>query len=344
MTKKDMRALFEASIGKNKLLRAYLHGDGSYWYFIPLRVSERLYLAAVEDDFILDGFTVRRFRDLDRLQVKDDKCVEILVSEGVFGVASPDVDLTDWKSVFLSLQRRGENVIVEGEDDGESFFYIGRVERALSSKVIFRHFDADGIWQDEPYEIAYADISSVTFGSRYVTVFSRYLPPAPKENGKKGGPWKAFLKKNAPEGTSGALRLHFEEGVEAPLRRYFLRFAQWLRETYVFPTTLNVYVLARERVCLRDGSSVYGLFRSFDRRPPLIRIPAAVEAALREDCTDEEIYEMILSSFAHELTHYFQWALDLPQTAEESERQANFYRYRILDRYHKATGTKIVEG
>ena len=87
------------------------------------------------------------------------------------------MDLSDWYSVFLSLQKMGKNIIVEKEslDDDEWEFAIGRIEKVLKNKVLFRHFDADGIWQDEPYEILFSQITTVTFGSRYVEVFSKYV-------------------------------------------------------------------------------------------------------------------------------------------------------------------------
>jgi hypothetical protein len=39
-----------------------------------------------------------------------------------------------------------------------------------------RGFDADGIWDEEPTEILFSNVTSVTFGSRYVEVFSKYVP------------------------------------------------------------------------------------------------------------------------------------------------------------------------
>lgn len=63
----------------------------------------------------------------------------------------------------------------ESPDDKEWEYWIGRIEKVLKTKVLFLHFDADGIWQDEPYEIPFSRITSVTFDSRYVTVFSKYV-------------------------------------------------------------------------------------------------------------------------------------------------------------------------
>ena len=36
----------------------------------------------------------------------------------------------------------------------------------------------------------------------------------------------------------------------------------------------------------------------------------------------------------HELSHYFQWVLDVEQDDKTSERQANYFRYRIIDKFN----------
>lgn len=59
------------------------------------------FLAAKEDDFIINGFSIRRFSDIKKLELKDDKCVEILRAERVLeGITAPDIDLEDWHMLF----------------------------------------------------------------------------------------------------------------------------------------------------------------------------------------------------------------------------------------------------
>ena len=45
----------------------------------------------------------------------------------------------------------------------------------LKTKVIFQHFEADGIWQENDYEITYSQITSVTFDNRYINTYSKYI-------------------------------------------------------------------------------------------------------------------------------------------------------------------------
>lgn len=138
----------------------YEYSDGAYYGF-PLAVGQHLFLMAVDDDFLLNGFTVRRLRDI--YQIGDRKGIyqTIAEKEGLTIFEPPQVDITNWESVFRSLQSLGKNVIVEREYEPD-FFRLGRIETVAQDHVLFRHFDADGVWQ-EPAVISYRDITSVTF-------------------------------------------------------------------------------------------------------------------------------------------------------------------------------------
>ena len=145
--------------------------------------------------------------------------------------------------------------------------------------------------------------------------------------------WQLFEKTNCTLCNKG-ITFRYEKGIDPNLRRKYLNFTKWLREKYVFPVHLTVYILDQEKVKLRNGTFQYGSFRWYPKRPPRIKIPSKIEAALLKECSIEEIYEMILSSFVHEISHYFQWVLALEQANAVSERQANYYRFRIIDQYY----------
>lgn len=67
----------------------------------------------------------------------------------------------------------------ESLNENECELIIGRIERVFKKFAFVYHFDADGIWQDEPFKIPYTGITSVSFGTRYVDVFSKYLDRLP---------------------------------------------------------------------------------------------------------------------------------------------------------------------
>jgi len=178
MRKCDIKELIKRAINPRKICRVFMKYDVNYRYCFPVLVSDKLFLGANEDDFLLDGFTIRRFRDVVKAEIKDDKCLEIFIAEGVVdNINVPDINLSDWYNVFVSLQAMNKNIIVEKEsiDDEEWIFAIGRISRVTKTKVYMKHFDANGIWEKELWEIPFTEITSVSFGTRYVETFSKYV-------------------------------------------------------------------------------------------------------------------------------------------------------------------------
>ena len=178
MKQLDIIESINKAIISKEMCRIFFKYNYHYSYHFPLKTSEKLFLSANEDDFIIDGFSVRRFCDIKNIEIKNDKCIEIIKCEGVLdNITIPEIDITNWYSTFLSLSKLNINIIIEKEslDDDECEFAIGKIVRVLKTKVVFKHFDADGIWQEGYYEIPYSQITSITFASRYVDVFSKYV-------------------------------------------------------------------------------------------------------------------------------------------------------------------------
>ena len=178
MKKSEIKELARKAIEAKTLCCMKFKYDYYYLHHFPIKMSDRLFLGAKHDDFLLDGFVIRRFCDMTKIELNDDKRNEILKAEGIVdALTTPDIDLSDWHSVFLSLQKTEKNIIIEKEslDDAEWKYAIGHIEKVLKNKVLFKHFDADGIWQDGLLEIPFSQITTVTFRSRYVEIFSKYV-------------------------------------------------------------------------------------------------------------------------------------------------------------------------
>ncbi|PKM95581.1 MAG: hypothetical protein CVU84_01920 [Firmicutes bacterium HGW-Firmicutes-1] len=185
MKKSEIKEIINRSIDQKNLCRIFFRYDLHYWYYFPLISNDKLLFGAKEDDFIIDGYSIRRFVDVTKVQIKEDKCVEILQREGIVdSIKTPNIDISDWETTFLSLKIMNKNIIVEKEslNDDEWEFVIGRIDRVYKKFVYVYHFDADGIWQEEPYRIPYTEITSVSFGTRYVETFSKYLNELPKKS------------------------------------------------------------------------------------------------------------------------------------------------------------------
>lgn len=155
-------------------------------------------------------------------------------------------------------------------------------------------------------------------------------------------PWTCTeYKKHYSESVRTGIRLRLEAGIDVTTRSLFIDFGKWLRKNYIFPIRINVYIKNCETVKLLNGKITYGAFRWFGTYDePYIRIPVKPDAQSISEYTSSEIREMALSSFVHELTHYFQWVNRLEQTNRSSEWQANYYRYRIIEQYCNDRGIK----
>lgn len=139
----------------------------------PVAVGERLFLTAVDEVFHLNGFTVRRLRDIREIRQRKGLYQSIAEREGLTGFKTPDVELDNWKSVFISLQWLDMPVIIQRNYEPE-YFRLGRIESVKRDRVLLRYFNSEGIWHD-PVEIPFHGITSVTFGDRYSQLFSKYV-------------------------------------------------------------------------------------------------------------------------------------------------------------------------
>ena len=182
MTKKTIKELMDEAASNLKIANVYMSYNENYYNLIPLKASNQLFLAINEDDFIFDGFRISRFRDVKEMRIKNDKCDEIIQNEGLLNdLHIPEINLENWQTAFERLKNIGKNIIVEyetpeGKDDN---FTIGKIGRVYKGCLYIYYFDADGIWETEPYRIPYSEVTSVTFDSRYINVFTKHITQAP---------------------------------------------------------------------------------------------------------------------------------------------------------------------
>ena len=164
----------------HRMCRVVTKDDSNYYVnYCRLKVNEEFFLGAKEDDFQLNGFKICPVERVKKADVRDDKCLDINICEGVVDALHiPKVNISGWKQIFRSIKDMNKYVmiIVDDEKCYAERLYIGSIVRIKKHSILLRHFDADGIWQDEPVKIRFKDIQSVEFGSRYVDVFSKYIP------------------------------------------------------------------------------------------------------------------------------------------------------------------------
>lgn len=175
--------ILRKTCGTYDFCRCWFEYSDFYKYFYILDYSDKLFLGAVEDDFILDGFEINRLCDIDSIEVKDDKCIKINKRLGLLdNIEKPDIDLTSWGTVFKSLVGADLFVIIQNQYNGG--FYIGKIREVRRKSVVFKHFDAFGIWQHK-VKIPFSEITSVRFADRYSTNWKSFLCGYKSKHGGK---------------------------------------------------------------------------------------------------------------------------------------------------------------
>lgn len=143
--------------------------------------SDRLLLIQREYDFQFDGYIAIRRRDITKSYTSESNqyYAGLMKKEGLWKTptkAAKALPLADWQTLLCAMV--GKPVIIENERTGD--FFIGPVVDCTASSVRIYDFDACGRWQ-KIERVPYRSITSVQFGSRYITVYSRHLPPRPAE-------------------------------------------------------------------------------------------------------------------------------------------------------------------
>ena len=174
MKKQEKLDILQKAIAKPQICRCYFTYDDVYFYYYPNAVNEKFILGQEEDDFLLDGYCIRKISQLKKVEIKDDKCNEINHLNGLTKeLAMPDVDISNWQTIFDSLQKLNKFIIIE--DDINEQFAIGIIEKTFKNKLYFKSFDADGIWDNAGLEIPYSQITSVKWDCRYADTWEKYM-------------------------------------------------------------------------------------------------------------------------------------------------------------------------
>lgn len=174
MKKVEKIKILDECIASKKLARVFFTYDSNYYYFYPNIVNDKFLLAQEEDDFLLDGYHVRRISHIRKVEIKDDLCPAINEWNGVATqISKPHIDISSWKSLLSDLRDLGCFIIIE--DDINEQFAMGRIEKTCTRYIVFRSLDADGIWQEDPLIIPYSTITHVAWNTRYSNNWEKYM-------------------------------------------------------------------------------------------------------------------------------------------------------------------------
>tara|TARA_B100000508_G_scaffold139601_1_gene138319 strand:- start:766 stop:1341 length:576 start_codon:yes stop_codon:yes gene_type:complete len=163
-----------------KIERELDDGEDLSCFGYILDVSDGLILIQIEDDFLLDGYSIIPFHTVNNIRynkldqfhnyiLKNEK-----IEESQYGL-SKQIDLLDWQSVFESLKKHYKVISIEDEADEDSNFIIGRIIRVNKKSVSIQYLNALGRFDDNATNVKYEDITIVSFDNRYINIYSKYL-------------------------------------------------------------------------------------------------------------------------------------------------------------------------
>jgi hypothetical protein len=162
-----------------KLLRTVTEGVSDIQCII-LKASANFILVQLVGEFELNGYAILGVDQYDFLRHnKFDKTIKkILEAERImpaqYGIKK-QINLDSWQTIFTDLKKHYHHVIVECENLKSPTFTIGPIVEIKNKSVSVNYYNAAGVPDKKNTRVRYKNISLVTFGDRYTTIFKKYL-------------------------------------------------------------------------------------------------------------------------------------------------------------------------
>ena len=182
MNKNTIKELIKSAAKNVSLVNIYFRFDPNYYNLIPLVLEDKLLLTINEFDFIFDGYSVYRVKDITRVKIKSDMCDEIIKSEGLTSsIITPNINIYSWKNVFESLKSLNRNILIKKQtiDCKDVDLYVARIENIHKYFAYVWFLSDEGRWDDTHTKVLYSEIANITFASRCVDIPSKYLNEPP---------------------------------------------------------------------------------------------------------------------------------------------------------------------
>ena len=144
-----------------------------------LDYSDDFVLVKEVGDIALDGLSILPIRSIVKIRHNHyDKYMDyMLEAEGLKDQVKQTfkIDLSNWHTIFTSIQEIGLNCTVENESDKYFFFKIGPIVKVKKKSILLQNFDPEGYLDEEPTKIRFKEITTIGFDDNYTNVFSKYL-------------------------------------------------------------------------------------------------------------------------------------------------------------------------
>jgi hypothetical protein len=148
-----------------------------------LKQSTDYLLVQQIDQFLPNGYLIIRRDTIDHIRCnKYDKAQrKILKAEGMMHreeAIEDHIDITNWQAIFKALKKLDFHVIAECErlpEPAIAIYTIGPVKRIFKNLVLVQYYDPAGVLENVHTRIRFDDLTTVTFGDRYSTIFRKHL-------------------------------------------------------------------------------------------------------------------------------------------------------------------------
>lgn len=183
MAVNEMASVIKSCISPTAICKVMFGYQQYEEFFFPVAISDELFLSVSDRDFRLDGFTVRQLSDITSATPIKGTYLKIHQAEGNLSRLSvPPINIRSWRHVFNSILASGEIISIEGyaPNSVNKYFIVGRVLAVGEQGIRVRTFDGSGTWAENPITVPYKNIFSMTFGSSYITTYSKYVKPYPE--------------------------------------------------------------------------------------------------------------------------------------------------------------------
>ena len=130
------------------------------------------------DDFKLDGFAVIPLKTIKKVRYSDyEEMYEYIMNEesllSELGI-NYTIDLTNWQTIFKSIEGNEKFVIIECEQVWIKRFLLGKLSKAKRKKVEMLYLEANGVFEEYATEQKYKEITIARFDEVYINLFQKY--------------------------------------------------------------------------------------------------------------------------------------------------------------------------
>jgi hypothetical protein len=186
MKKTKIIELLDESIKLKKRVSIFRKFSDTRVHGCVLNFSDDFVLVHQTVDFQLDGYAILPMNTLKKVRhiEYEDFYDSIMQKEGILNDLGMNykIDLTNWRSIFNSIVKKGKFVTIECEDLPFKRFLLGKIENIKKKKVELFYVEADGIMEETITEQKYKEITFIRIDDRYTSLFQKYVKNIPLTN------------------------------------------------------------------------------------------------------------------------------------------------------------------